>query len=155
MYGCLPIPGAPANGSNRATRCYSSPLLHPFTGILGYSYTLTFSQTRTAQTRPYLGAHNAQLAQKPPLTYAMASYTNGFQPNATAGPSDATRYANPQLGPEPWFTYPTPTPEELDNELPPYEYAFENEDVGLSDILHRLTVKGHEDLARLAGETYV
>jgi mediator of RNA polymerase II transcription subunit 14 len=85
----------------------------------------------------------------------MASYTNGFQPNATAGPSDATRYANPQLGPDPWFTYPTPAPEELDNELPPYEYAFENEDVGLSDILHRLTVKGHEDLAKLATETYV
>jgi len=68
---------------------------------------------------------------------------------AIAGPSDAPRHANPQLGPEPWFAYPEPTHEELEQELPPY---FEHENVSLGVILDRMTTKGYADLRGLLEE---
>ncbi|KIR26085.1 hypothetical protein I309_05036 [Cryptococcus deuterogattii LA55] len=57
--------------------------------------------------------------------------------------------ANPQLGPEPYFAYPTPTPEQLEEELPPY---FENENVPLGLVLDRFARKGNHDLRVLLGE---
>jgi hypothetical protein len=69
-----------------------------------------------------------------------------------AGPSDANRHANPQLGPEPWFNYPKPTYEQLDEELPPY---FEQENVSLGLMLERMTVKGYSDLRGLLEHSYV
>ncbi|OXG84460.1 hypothetical protein C349_02506 [Cryptococcus neoformans var. grubii Br795] len=56
---------------------------------------------------------------------------------------------NPQLGPEPYFTYPTPTPDQLEEELPPY---FENENVPLGLVLDRFARKGNHDLRVLLGE---
>jgi mediator of RNA polymerase II transcription subunit 14 len=80
----------------------------------------------------------------------MSSERTGDRPDyMAAGPSDATRHANPQLGPEPWFAYPTPTYEELEQELPPY---FEQENVSLGVILDRLTTKGYADLRGLLEE---
>jgi len=67
----------------------------------------------------------------------------------SAGPSDATRHANPQLGPEPWFAYPNPTTEELEQELPPY---FVQENVSLGAILDRMTTKGYAELRALLEE---
>lgn len=61
-------------------------------------------------------------------------------------PSTST---NPQLGPEPYFAYPTPTPEQLEEELPPY---FENENVPLGLVLDRFARKGNHDLRVLLGE---
>ncbi|KIR31808.1 hypothetical protein I352_05803 [Cryptococcus deuterogattii MMRL2647] len=61
-------------------------------------------------------------------------------------PSTST---NPQLGPEPYFAYPTPTPEQLEEELPPY---FENENVLLGLVLDRFARKGNHDLRVLLGE---
>ena len=75
----------------------------------------------------------------------------GHRPNPNgAGPSETTRPANPQMGPEPWFAYPTPTPDQLDDELPPY---FESENVPLGPVLDRLTRKGHGDLRGLLEHT--
>ncbi len=60
------------------------------------------------------------------------------------------RPANPQLGPEPWFTYPTPTPEQIEDELPPY---FEEENVNLGVMLGRLARKGYGDMRVLVEQT--
>ncbi|KAL0240364.1 hypothetical protein I308_106615 [Cryptococcus tetragattii IND107] len=65
---------------------------------------------------------------------------------ASEQPSTST---NPQLGPEPYFAYPTPTPEQLEEELPPY---FENENVPLGLVLDRFARKGNHDLRVLLGE---
>lgn len=74
---------------------------------------------------------------------------NQYGPTAdymAAGPSDASRHVNPQLGPEPWFSYPNPTFEQLDEELPPY---FEQENVSLGLMLERMTTKGYAELRGL------
>lgn len=70
--------------------------------------------------------------------------------SAVAGPSDASRPDNPQMGLEPWFVYPKPSVEQLEEELPPY---FESENVSLGLILDRLTLKGYGDLRRLLETT--
>lgn len=62
-----------------------------------------------------------------------------------AGPS-APRPLNPQLGPHPWFAYPTPTAEEIEDELPPY---FEDDNVAMGGVLDRLVRKGYGDLRGL------
>ena len=68
-----------------------------------------------------------------------------------AGKGEAARMiVNPQLGPEPCFTYPTPTDEQLADGLPPY---FENENVGLGVILERLTRRAYGDLRGLLEHT--
>lgn len=69
------------------------------------------------------------------------------QPQAS---SSASRWTNPQLGPEPSFDYPTPGVEELEDELPPY---FEGENVGLGPVLEGLVKKGHGDLRVLVERT--
>nr|XP_018266491.1 uncharacterized protein I303_00466 [Kwoniella dejecticola CBS 10117]OBR88649.1 hypothetical protein I303_00466 [Kwoniella dejecticola CBS 10117] len=56
---------------------------------------------------------------------------------------------NPQLGNEPWFAYPTPTPEQIEDELPPY---FEGENAPLGPLLNRLVRKGYGDLRYLLAE---
>jgi hypothetical protein len=60
--------------------------------------------------------------------------------------------ANPQLGPDPYFSYPTPTPEQIDEELPPY---WEGENVPLGAILDRMTRRGYGDMRVLLEKTYV
>ncbi|EIW73135.1 hypothetical protein TREMEDRAFT_37169 [Tremella mesenterica DSM 1558] len=73
-----------------------------------------------------------------------------------AGPSSSpaglttTAPRNPQLGPDPWFTYPTPTPEQIEEELPPY---FEDENVPLGLLLDRLTRKTYSDMRHLVEKT--
>lgn len=83
----------------------------------------------------------------------MATTSHGMMNgSAVAGPSDANRPVNPQMGPEPCFTYPTPAPDQLEEELPPY---FESENISLGLILDRLTLKGYGDMRRLLEETLV
>jgi len=57
---------------------------------------------------------------------------------------------NPQLGPDPWFAYPTPTPEQVEDELPPY---LEEENVSLGAVLDRLVRKGYGDVRALVEQT--
>ena len=59
---------------------------------------------------------------------------------------------NPQLSSEPWFAYPTPSPDVLDGELPPY---MESENYPMGYMLDRLSRKAHGDLKTLVTETYV
>ena len=59
---------------------------------------------------------------------------------------------NPQLSSEPWFAYPTPPPEVLDAELPPY---MDSENYPMGHMLDRLARKAHGDLKTLVTETYV
>ena len=59
---------------------------------------------------------------------------------------------NPQLSSEPWFAYPTPPPEVLDAELPPY---MDSENYPMGQMLDRLSRKAHGDLKTLVTETYV
>ncbi|WWC85678.1 uncharacterized protein L201_000544 [Kwoniella dendrophila CBS 6074] len=63
--------------------------------------------------------------------------------------SSTTKPRNPQLSNEPWFTYPTPTPEQIEEELPPY---FEGENVPLGPLLDRLVRKGYGDMRYLLAE---
>jgi len=89
----------------------------------------------------------------------MSTYNKQEQPEA--GPSkrnlsgsgrNHNLNTNPQLSSEPWFAYPTPPPEVLDAELPPYMDS-ENYPMGL--MLDRLSRKAHGDLKTLVTETYV
>jgi hypothetical protein len=59
---------------------------------------------------------------------------------------------NPQLSSEPWFVYPTPPPEVLDGELPPY---MDSGNYPMGHMLDRLSRKAHGDLKTLVTETYV
>ncbi|WVQ93944.1 hypothetical protein IAU59_001022 [Kwoniella sp. CBS 9459] len=71
--------------------------------------------------------------------------------NAPASSSSKVPIAvkNPQLTDEPYFAYPTPTDEQIEEELPPY---FENENVPLGPLLDRLVRRGYGDLRYLLGE---
>ncbi|WVF66324.1 hypothetical protein IAT40_001064 [Kwoniella sp. CBS 6097] len=60
-----------------------------------------------------------------------------------------TTIKNPQLTEEPFFAYPTPTSEQIEEELPPY---FESENVPLGPLLDRLVRRGYGDLRYLLGE---
>ncbi|KAL1409660.1 mediator complex subunit [Vanrija albida] len=62
----------------------------------------------------------------------------------------ASSSRNPQLGPDPYFAYPTPTPEQIEDELPPY---WESENVPLGPLLDRLSRKGYRDLRTLVEKT--
>lgn len=62
----------------------------------------------------------------------------------------ASSSRNPQLGPHPFFRYPTPTPEQIDEELPPY---WESENVALAPMLDRLARKGYGDMKVLVEQT--
>ncbi|WVQ74051.1 hypothetical protein IAR50_003633 [Cryptococcus sp. DSM 104548] len=57
---------------------------------------------------------------------------------------------NPQLGPDPYFAYPTPAPEQIESELPPY---FQDENVPLGLVLDRFVKKSNQDLRLLLAET--
>ncbi|ODO09076.1 hypothetical protein I350_02675 [Cryptococcus amylolentus CBS 6273] len=57
---------------------------------------------------------------------------------------------NPQLGSDPYFAYPTPAPEQVESELPPY---FQDENVPLGLVLDRFAKKSNHDLRVLLGET--
>ncbi|TXT06056.1 hypothetical protein VHUM_03529 [Vanrija humicola] len=62
----------------------------------------------------------------------------------------ASSSRNPQLGPDPYFAYPTPTAEQIEDELPPY---WETENVPLGPMLDRLSRKGYRDLRTLVEKT--
>jgi mediator of RNA polymerase II transcription subunit 14 len=66
--------------------------------------------------------------------------------------SSTARPINPQLGPQPYFAYSTPTTEELEDELPPY---FEVENVPLGALLDRVVRKGYGDMKELVEITLV
>ncbi|WVQ85214.1 hypothetical protein IAT38_007379 [Cryptococcus sp. DSM 104549] len=74
-----------------------------------------------------------------------------LNPNAPSGsaPAHPPPSSNPQLGPEPYFAYPTPTPEQLEEELPPY---FEDENVPLGLLLDRFARDEHQKLENMLGE---
>jgi len=89
----------------------------------------------------------------------MSTYYKQEQPEA--GPSkrnlsgsgrNHNLNTNPQLSSEPWFAYPTPPPEVLDAELPPY---MDSENYPMGHMLDRLSRKAHGDLKTLVTETYV
>ncbi|OCF71301.1 hypothetical protein I204_07928 [Kwoniella mangroviensis CBS 8886] len=71
-----------------------------------------------------------------------------IQASSSAAPS-VIKGGNPQLSDEPWFAYPTPTPEQIEDELPPY---FEGENIPLGLLLDRLVRKGYGDLRYLLAE---
>ncbi|WWD22838.1 hypothetical protein CI109_107332 [Kwoniella shandongensis] len=75
---------------------------------------------------------------------------NGVASTSTLPPPPVSvAPSNPQLGPEPYFAYPTPTEDQIEDELPPY---FESENVALGPLLDRLVRKGYGDLRLLVGE---
>ena len=57
---------------------------------------------------------------------------------------------NPQLGSKPFFAFPAPSADELQNDLPPYD---ESEGLPLGMVLSRVVRKGFGDLRSLLGET--
>nr|XP_019014394.1 uncharacterized protein I206_00476 [Kwoniella pini CBS 10737]OCF53175.1 hypothetical protein I206_00476 [Kwoniella pini CBS 10737] len=69
--------------------------------------------------------------------------------HASSSTQPFTKPRNPQLSNEPWFAYPTPTAEQIEEELPPY---FEGENVPLGPLLDRLVRKGYGDLRYLLAE---
>ena len=69
------------------------------------------------------------------------------QPHASGS---EPRPINPQLGLEPWFTYPIPTDEQIEEELPPY---LEDENVPLGEMLDRLARKSYGDMIVLVEQT--
>jgi mediator of RNA polymerase II transcription subunit 14 len=70
------------------------------------------------------------------------------QPHASS--SKIQPLGNPQLGPNPFFAYPTPKPEEVEEELPP---VFEGDNVPLSALLNRVVRRGYGELRGLAEST--
>lgn len=73
-------------------------------------------------------------------------------PQPEAGPSKpyAGQRGNPQFTSDPWFAYPSPPAEVVDQELPPY---LESENVPMGVMLDRLARKSHVDLRSLVEET--
>jgi hypothetical protein len=80
--------------------------------------------------------------------------TSSYRPNGSqpvAGPSKPTaRHLNPQLSSEPWFAYPTPPPDIVDAELPPY---VESENVPMGVMLDRLARSAHIHMGSLVQDT--
>jgi hypothetical protein len=64
----------------------------------------------------------------------------------------ASSSRNPQFGPNPFFRYPTPTPEQIEEELPPY---MEWENVPLGLLLDRLARNAYNDMNVLVNNTCV
>jgi mediator of RNA polymerase II transcription subunit 14 len=93
--------------------------------------------------RPPAGAQPAQQ----PAGLSAPSAPLHEQPQPVASSS-----RNPQLGPHPYFRYPTPTPEQLEDELPPY---FEEDNVPLGPLLDRLARKSYGDMRTLVEKTFV
>nr|XP_019048596.1 hypothetical protein I302_02368 [Kwoniella bestiolae CBS 10118]OCF27526.1 hypothetical protein I302_02368 [Kwoniella bestiolae CBS 10118] len=97
----------------------------------------------------------ASSSAHPPSTSGPgASSSGGVNANPPIQASTSTtlptaRPRNPQLSNDPWFAYPTPTPEQIEEELPPY---FEGENVPLGPLLDRLVRKGYGDLRYLLAE---
>ncbi|KAI9633134.1 mediator complex subunit MED14-domain-containing protein [Dioszegia hungarica] len=71
-------------------------------------------------------------------------------PQPHASTSKSAVMGNPQLGPEPVFAYPTPTPEQVEEELPP---GFEGDLVPLGPMLDRVVRRGYGELRGLAEST--
>ncbi|KAK8844610.1 hypothetical protein IAR55_006457 [Kwoniella newhampshirensis] len=78
-----------------------------------------------------------------------STYAHHLPPAAPLTATTAQPPSNPQLGPGPYFDYPTPSEEQIEDELPPY---FESENVALGPLLDRLVRKGYGDLRFLVGE---
>lgn len=74
--------------------------------------------------------------------------TNGVALSSLPQPvaSSSKLPGNPQLGPEPFFTYPTPIPEQIEEELPPID---EDENIPLGILLDRLVRKNYGELRGL------
>jgi hypothetical protein len=73
-------------------------------------------------------------------------------PSGSSSSRNHNLNTNPQLSSEPCFAYPTPPPEVLDAELPPY---MDSENYPMGHMLDRLSRKAHGDLKTLVTETYV
>ena len=63
---------------------------------------------------------------------------------SSSGPS--TSFQQVQLGSDPWFTYPPPSADEVEEDLPPYD---EGESLPLGQMLERLTRRGNGELKTL------
>jgi hypothetical protein len=76
----------------------------------------------------------------------------GKMASSSDGPPEAgpSTIRNPQLSQDPWFAFPTPTREQVEDELPPF---FEGESVPLGLILDRLVRSRNEDLKSLVQQT--
>jgi hypothetical protein len=88
-------------------------------------------------------------------TYKQEQPEAGPSKRHTSGSNSGRNHnlnTNPQLSSEPWFAYPTPPPEVLDAELPPY---MDSENYPMGHMLDRLSRKAHGDLKTLVIETYV
>jgi len=88
-------------------------------------------------------------------TYKQEQPEAGPSKRNTSGSNSGRNHnlkTNPQLSSEPWFAYPTPPPEVLDAELPPY---MDSENYPMGHMLDRLSRKAHGDLKTLVTETYV
>jgi mediator of RNA polymerase II transcription subunit 14 len=62
----------------------------------------------------------------------------------------ASTSRNPQLGPSPWFTFPTPPVEAFEDELPP---PLEGDNVPMGDLLGRMARHSYGDLRDLIEKT--
>ncbi|KAK4683698.1 mediator of RNA polymerase II transcription subunit 14, partial [Tremellales sp. Uapishka_1] len=71
-------------------------------------------------------------------------------PQSSIASTSGSSVSNPQLGPTPYFAYPTPKEEDIRDELPPY---WEEENVPLGGLLDRLTRRGYGDLKVLIEQT--
>lgn len=99
-------------------------------------------------TAPLAGAGPSAPSEAVPPPAAPPSATHPLheQPQPIASSS-----RNPQLGPHPYFRYPTPTPEQIEDELPPY---WEAENVPLGPLLDRLARKSYGGMRVLVEKTY-
>ncbi|CAK9786479.1 hypothetical protein CC85DRAFT_270293 [Cutaneotrichosporon oleaginosum] len=94
--------------------------------------------------RPPAGAQPGQSSAAGPSASAPSGPLHE-QPQPVASSS-----RNPQLGPHPYFRYPTPTPDQIEEELPPY---WEDENVPLGPLLDRLARKSYSDMRTLVEKT--
>ncbi|BEI89208.1 uncharacterized protein CcaverHIS019_0205700 [Cutaneotrichosporon cavernicola] len=95
--------------------------------------------------RPPAGAHSGQQPSAGPSALSGPSGPLHEQPQPVASSS-----RNPQLGPHPYFRYPTPSTEHIEDELPPY---WEEENVPLGPLLDRLARKSYSDMRMLVEKT--
>lgn len=95
--------------------------------------------------RPPAGAHPGQPSSASSIGPSAPPLHEQPQPVASSS-------RNPQLGPHPYFRYPAPTPEQVEDELPPY---WEDENVPLGPLLDRLARKSYSDMRTLVDKTFV
>ena len=113
-----------------------------------FSHSVFGSHIHLETTSPQAHSLSISLSYQCKTRFGSSEYTPDARCHRAMASS--SRNGNPRLGSEPWFAYPTPSAEQIEEELPPY---FEDENVPLGPMLDGLVRRGYGDMRVLVEKT--